>query len=182
MVEPGDLMTRQEEAVGRENSEPCPCLSGLSYPSCCRPYHKGEIAPATAEQLMRSRYSAFALHQSAYLLRTWHPSTRPKAVDPDEGLVWRGLKIIALADGGPADLWGQVEFIATATVGSRSVELHERSRFVREDGQWLYVDGEVSADEGSRPAKRAKVGRNAPCPCGSGQKAKRCGCDKSVIN
>ena len=179
MVESGFVMAREGTEVGNENSGACPCLSGLGYADCCHPCHSGEIIAASAEQLMRSRYSAYVKEQTAYLLRTWHPSTRPEVIDLDGGLSWCGLTIISSAGGGPADDFGQVEFMATAKVGNRSVELHERSRFVREHGQWLYVDGEVSADEQSRPAKRTKVGRNAPCPCGSGQKAKRCGCGKS---
>jgi len=92
---------------------------------------------------MRSRYTAFALRDAAYLHRTWHPSTRPRAIDLDDDLEWRRLVIVGKAAGGPFDREGVVEFEAFWRQGDQRGSLRERSRFVREDRRWLYVDGDV---------------------------------------
>lgn len=126
----------------------CPCLSGLTYDECCGPLHRGERAAPTAEALMRSRYSAFAVGDPAYLRATWHPSTRPAAIDLDDATVWRRLDVLATSGGGPFDTRGTVEFRASYSDPSGRGSLHEVSRFVREDGAWTYVDGSV--DPGRR--------------------------------
>jgi SEC-C motif-containing protein len=105
--------------------------------------HDGTRAAATAEQLMRSRYSAFAVGDEAYLLRSWHPSTRPASVDLDAGTTWRRLDILAVRSGGPFDRDGVVEFRATYRDADGTGTLHEVSRFVREDAGWQYVDGDL---------------------------------------
>ena len=88
---------------------------------------------------MRSRYAAFVLHNAEYLLATWHVSTRPKSVAFEEGLKWLGLRVVATVAAGER---AEVEFIARYRVGGASAErLHERSRFIREEGRWFYVDG-----------------------------------------
>lgn len=123
---------------------PCPCSSGAAdapgYDACCGRFHRGAGRPATAEELMRSRYSAFALGLDDYVFTTWHPRTRPDDVHSDPGTTWIGLRIVGTVDGGPDDEAGEVEFVA-AYVGGR---MHERSRFARRAGRWLYVDGDVS--------------------------------------
>lgn len=91
---------------------------------------------------MRSRYVAFVEGREDYLLATWHSSTRPASVSPDPDRRWLGLDVRATRAGGPNDAEGEVEFVARARVRGRGVRLHERSRFVREDGQWRYLDGE----------------------------------------
>ncbi|ABW15161.1 SEC-C motif domain protein [Parafrankia sp. EAN1pec] len=118
----------------------CPCGSHREYAQCCEPFHLGSPAP-TAEALMRSRYSAFARGLAPYLLRTWHPSTRPDRLDLDAGTTWRALQIVDTVNGGPDDDTGVVEFraIARSADGERRVQ-HERSTFTRIDGRWLYVD------------------------------------------
>ncbi|PJJ65056.1 YchJ family protein [Compostimonas suwonensis] len=125
----------------------CPCLSGLVYDECCGPLHEGLLTGAatapTAERLMRARYSAFALGRPEYLLGTWHPSTRPKALELEAGRQWRRLDILGTEHGGPFDTEGVVEFRAFYRIGGDRGELHERSRFVREAGRWLYLDGEL---------------------------------------
>jgi SEC-C motif-containing protein len=121
----------------------CPCGSGLSYGECCGPLHAGERRAATAEQLMRSRYSAFAVGDAAYLRSTWHPSTRPAVLDPEPGLVWRRLDVVRTEGGGPFDRAGTVEFRAFWRQGEGRGVLHERSRFVRAGGEWFYVDGDI---------------------------------------
>lgn len=116
---------------------------------------------------MRSRYSAFALGNRDYLLATWHPSTRPAFLDRS-GPRWLGLEVQAVAQGTADDTAGQVTFTARYQADGRIGELRERSRFVREGGRWFYLDGD--------PAEPAavRIGRNDPCPCGSGRKYKRC--------
>ena len=124
---------------------PCPCGSGLPYAECCGRLHDGTAPAATAEHLMRSRYSAFALAKPAYLLATWHPSTRPRTLDLDPDVRWTGLDVLGTTGGSLLEAEGSVEFRAHYRVGGRSGTQHERSRFVRADGQWRYLDG-VSLD------------------------------------
>ncbi|GAA4626469.1 MULTISPECIES: YchJ family protein [Cellulomonas] len=121
----------------------CPCLSGLPYAECCGPLHAGRVAAGTAEQLMRSRYSAFAVGDADYLGRTWHPSTRPADLTPDPDLRWYRLDVVMTRAGGPTDDHGVVEFRAFYRHPDGPGSLHEVSRFVRERGAWLYVDGAV---------------------------------------
>ncbi|MFT4135004.1 YchJ family protein [Microbacterium sp.] len=107
--------------------------------------------PRTAEELMRSRFEAFRRADAAWLLRTWHPSTRPADLDLTDNPRWRGLQIVATERGGVADASGVVEFRATFLADGGGVGiLHERSRFVREDGRWFYLDGDIAPSEGSR--------------------------------
>lgn len=119
----------------------CPCLSGLTYDACCGRLHAGAATAQTAEQLMRSRFSAFAVSDPAYLLRTWHPSTRPPTLELDHDRRWYRLDIVATREGGPFDRTGIVEFEAHHRGPGGAGTQHEVSRFVREDGHWLYVDG-----------------------------------------
>ncbi|MEO8297962.1 MAG: YchJ family metal-binding protein [Burkholderiales bacterium] len=122
----------------------CPCDSALPYADCCGRYHTGlqALQAPDALALMRSRYSAFVLHLSKYLLATWHPTTRPATLAPDEpGLRWLGLQVrehrVIDAD------HAEVEFVARSKLGGRAHRLHERSRFVREQGRWYYIDGQI---------------------------------------
>ena len=120
----------------------CPCGSGLRYDACCGPLHDG--APAvTAEALMRSRYAAYSLGLEDHVFRTWHPATRPADLTATPGLVWTGLDVVAVRDGGAGDDTGQVEFRARYRSGGAEHELHEVSRFERRHGRWVYVDGTV---------------------------------------
>ncbi|WP_431676973.1 YchJ family protein [Kitasatospora sp. KL5] len=119
-------------------ADPCPCGSGGPYGGCCGRLHRGEAAAATAEQLMRSRYSAFAVRDEAYLLRTWHPDARPPRVGFDPGLQWTGLEILETADGGPFHTEGTVRFRAHFTDGGEPGAMEEHSTFVRLDGAWVY--------------------------------------------
>jgi SEC-C motif-containing protein len=101
------------------------------------------VWPETAEALMRSRFEAFRNGDSAWLRATWHSSTRPRRLDLADNPHWRGLQIVDTVGGGPSDDEGIVEFRATYLGGGRLHVLHERSRFVREDGRWYYVDGTI---------------------------------------
>ena len=118
----------------------CPCGGG-PYTECCEPFHVGLAEAPTAEALMRSRYSAFALGLGDYLWRTWHPRTRPERVALDD-TDWVGLEILDVADGTERDQTGIVEFVAHYRDGRRRGRMRERSRFERRGGRWLYVDGE----------------------------------------
>ena len=137
------------------SASPCPCGSAKAYGGCCGRWHAGPLhlqAP-DAPALMRSRYSAFVLGLTDYLLATWHTSTRPAALPPNEpGLKWLGLDLRgsglgepgAAAAGAGADIhraW--VEFVARSKLGGRAHRSHETSRFVREDGRWFYLDGDL---------------------------------------
>lgn len=140
----------------------CPCCSNLDYSECCQPLHQGQ-AVTSAEALMRSRFSAFALGNSEYLLNSWHPSTRPASLELDKNEQWLMLNILATGTD-----W--VHFTATFREQAASKEflvLEEKSQFVQENGHWLYVDGE-------HQVSTLKVGRNDDCPCASGKKFKKC--------
>lgn len=124
-----------------EASAACPCGSTKKYSQCCGPLHAGAVA-STAEALMRSRYSAYVAELEPYVLATWHATTRPSALDPDEGqkITWLGLSVKRHASTGEDS--ATVEFVARYRIGGASaVRLHEISRFVREDGRWFYLDG-----------------------------------------
>jgi SEC-C motif domain protein len=126
----------------------CLCGTARPYAACCGLWHArhaadGVLAAPTPEALMRSRYSAFVLDLRDYLRASWHASTRPAALEPPEpGLKWLGLDVkrSAMQD---AD-HGIVEFVARSKLGGRAHRLHELSRFVRENGEWFYVDGDLS--------------------------------------
>ena len=125
---------------------PCPCGrtnpkgQALSFEACCAPYHAGQAAP-DAESLMRSRYSAFVRGDVPYLLATWHHSQRPAELELDAGAKWLGLEIKQHRITG--EHTAEVEFVARFRVGGKAIRQHERSRFVREEGRWYYVDGDV---------------------------------------
>jgi SEC-C motif-containing protein len=120
----------------------CDCGSGRPYGRCCGPLHAGAPAP-DAEALMRSRYSAYVRGDAGYLLRSWHPSTRPATLgfDPDarKRPVWLGLQVKSHVPTG-ADT-AEVVFVAKYRIGGGSVvRMREHSRFVREHGHWSYLD------------------------------------------
>ncbi|MGW6296910.1 YchJ family protein [Streptomyces sp. NPDC055058] len=117
----------------------CPCGLPGTYEECCGRLHSGAAAAPTAERLMRSRYSAFAVRDAGYLLRTWHPRTRPARLDLDPAMRWTGLEILDTTDGSAFHQTGTVTFRASYRGGS----LRERSRFERVGGAWVYVDGDV---------------------------------------
>ncbi len=124
----------------------CPCDSGLPYARCCGPLHTGAPAP-DAKALMRSRYSAYVLGNADYLRASWHASTRPAHLSlagaPGQRTVWLGLKVESHASTGPDT--AEVVFTARLRAGGGSAQrMHERSRFVRQDGHWFYVDGDVA--------------------------------------
>lgn len=121
-------------------ADACPCGLPAAYLACCGRYHAGPLhlmAP-DPQALMRSRYSAFVKDVRAYLLETWHVSTRPADIEaPEQGLVWLGLDVrrAVMSD----ERHGLVEFVARSKLGGRAHRLHEISLFVREDGRWVYL-------------------------------------------
>ncbi len=119
----------------------CPCGRAEGYAQCCGAFHAGAGA-ANAEALMRSRYSAYVLRLEAYLLATWHPDTRPARLEFEDGLRWLGLDVRRheAVDATHA----RVEFVARYKIGGRAGRLHETSHFIREDGRWYYLDGDIA--------------------------------------
>lgn len=162
-------------SVSIRNEDPCLCSSGMTYSSCCQPVIDGRTRATTAESLMRSRYTAYCLGASDYLQKTWSETTRPVEFDMNEPpMAWTGLRVIGSEAGGPEDEWGAVEFVASFDVSGEVGQLHERSVFVREQGEWRYRDGTTGVPTTRKPDK---LGRNEPCHCGSGKKYKKCCCD-----
>jgi SEC-C motif-containing protein len=168
----------------------CPCGSGADEGECCGPILGGVPAP-TALALMRSRYTAYARRAVPYLIATHDPATRSSVNRAAlttwcRDTAWRGLEIVDTVAGGADDTTGVVEFIAHGVSRGAPFSQRERSRFRRVDGRWYYTDAEgtpsvrSTAAAGSSPAPlppalaASRPGRNDPCPCGSGQKYKRC--------
>jgi SEC-C motif-containing protein len=155
----------------------CPCGSGAELEACCGPVISGESPAPTAEALMRSRYTAFVRGEPDHIINTYAREKRaaidrPTVTGMFGSVDWIGLEILNTTGGGETDSTGTVEFAARFRKDG-GVRVHrERSRFRREAGRWVYVDGDVHPDTG--PATFARVGRNQPCPCGSGRKFKKC--------
>lgn len=156
--------------------ESCPCGSGSDYAACCEPIISGNKPAETAEQLMRARYSAHVKAKLDFLYDSTHPAHREgydrKATrEWSENSEWQGLEIVKTALGGPRDETGEVEFIACFRDRDGIHRHHELGRFQRENKQWLFTEG---IPVKSQPISATKVGRNDPCPCGSGKKYKKC--------
>jgi SEC-C motif domain protein len=151
-------------------AQSCPCGSKKKIQYCCGKYLAGKETPATAEQLMKSRYTAFCQGNIDYLIATLHLDKR-QSTDRQElaktikNTSWLGLTIINKSQGTKNDSLGFVEFVAVFRTNEPQ-QLHERSRFQKIDGQWFYVDGEILPD--LIPQK------NDNCWCGSNKKYKKC--------
>jgi SEC-C motif domain protein len=117
----------------------CPCGLGEPYEACCGPMHSGQTPAPDAERLMRSRYSAFAMRDADYLLRTWHPDHRPSRIDLDASREWQRLEVLGATRGSFLDTEGTVEFRAHYRQRGAPGSQHENSAFARLDGRWLYV-------------------------------------------
>ena len=131
-----------------KSNSPCPCQSdkatNVSYGECCQAYLTGIAFPATAEKLMRSRYSAYALGNLEYIKQTWHPDTLPSDLRLVPGQTWLGLKIKRVEAGTENDTAGIVEFIAKSKRNGRARRMHEVSEFEKLNGRWVYVRGDYS--------------------------------------
>lgn len=149
----------------------CPCKSGKLYADCCAPILNNKCIAETAEQLMRSRYTAFTLADSTYLLKSWASETKPSTLNvEDESVIqWIGLDIEECTNGGLLDMDGSVTFTASFISSGQLCHLHEKSNFIKRDGHWYYLGGKTKSTA-------QKVGRNEKCPCGSGKKYKKCCC------
>jgi SEC-C motif-containing protein len=156
----------------------CPCGTGRDYAACCGRYIDGEASAPTAEALMRSRYTAYTRANIDYVAETHDPATRAShdaegARAWAEGSQWLGLEILATEAGGEDDDSGKVEFVARFRNDDGEQEHREVSTFSKLDGAWYFTSGEVRGPQQVRRAS-PKVGRNDPCPCGSGKKYKKC--------
>ncbi|MDK9739810.1 YchJ family protein [Vibrio sp. D404a] len=164
----------------------CPCGSKQCYATCCEIAHNDHHSVTTPEQLMRSRYSAHVLGLVDYVVNTYHPSCH--AEEQREGIAesidsdWAGLEVVNAEPGANNDE-GYVEFKAYFNEDGAQYCMQERSRFVREDGLWFYIDGEFPEQSQPEPeidprlnqtVESFKIGRNDPCICGSGKKYKKC--------
>ncbi|MEL6136454.1 MAG: YchJ family protein [Cyanobacteria bacterium J06626_23] len=148
----------------------CPCGSQQPYAVCCEPYVTGTTPAPTAEALMRSRYTAYCVGNADYLFKTHHPSKRTfearmQLAKSIKSTRWQGLTVLDTQKGQAMDETGVVEFVAIYS-DPEPGQLHERSRFKRQNGRWFYLDGQLL------PPLRPK--RNDPCWCGSGKKYKVC--------
>ena len=156
----------------------CSCGSGQEYSACCEPFIRGTERAPTAERLMRSRYTAYARGQVDYLVKTHDPRTRSPRLR-EAAKKWArdaeftGLTVMECTGGGVNDTEGTVEFRATYIEDGTEKTLSERSEFRKQDDRWLYVQGGAPT-AGTVKRSSAKVGRNDPCPCGSGKKYKKC--------
>jgi SEC-C motif domain protein len=153
----------------------CPCGLGEDYGACCGRFHGGAAAP-TAELLMRSRYSAFAVGDAAYLLRTWHSSTRPRKLELDPACRWTRLAVLETRGGGLFDTDGTVSFRAVYVVDGRRGVLDETSRFVREAKRWVYLGPVDAQSAGGRALGRScgKMGACPSMPCSRQPRAESC--------
>jgi SEC-C motif-containing protein len=154
----------------------CYCGSKKDFDQCCEPIIAGKVKPANPEALMRSRYSAFALADVAYIEKTTDPSQRD-TFDREGTLHWAkssewlGLEIVEAPVPEATATTGQVEFIAKYKHEGQESTHHERSEFKKRDGQWYFVDGRLVQEPF---VASDKIGRNDPCPCGSQKKYKKC--------
>ena len=166
-----------------KKEDTCPCNSGKCYGECCQPILDGLKNAETAEALMRARYSAYVTEHVAFLKNS---SVKAVQDEFDEAAStawsraarWHGLEILRTEKGGAGDTTGVVEFRATYTANNEFCNHHEVATFVKEADGWKFEDGELV---GEKPELREqpKIGRNDPCPCGSGKKYKKC-CGKNA--
>lgn len=165
-------------SLGKVNMDQCPCESGKKYDACCGPVIAGAETAATAEALMRSRYSAFVKKQVDYLRESLHPDYRhdyDSAASRQwaETSEWVKLEVLKTEGGGEDDKEGTVEFIATYRQKNATIPHHELGNFSRKNGMWYYTDGKLIS-QGTVRNEGPKIGRNDPCICDSGKKYKKC--------
>jgi SEC-C motif-containing protein len=176
-----ESVAKQSESVhtpGPMTTTSCPCGTGKNYSTCCEPLLEGRQSAPTAEALMRSRYTAYVKGAIPYIFNTSAPESRQ---DFDEAGVsewsqrseWRGLEIKRVEAGAASDTHGTVEFVARYALSGEEHAHHEVAEFRKTDGTWFFVDERAVKGPPSR-RDAPKVGRNDLCPCGSGQKFKKC--------
>ncbi len=160
----------------------CPCGSKKSYDNCCGPFLAGSATPKTPEELMRSRYTAFTKADIDYVAKTMKGQAAKDFDRPDtkrwmEQSQWLSLEILDSGVDKKNPSIGFVDFIAKYIEGKKARTMHEISQFHLENGRWYYIDGKFVGDKIETQTSN-KIGRNDPCPCGSGKKFKKC-CGKS---
>ena len=161
-----------------KNDELCPCASGKTYGQCCGPILSGARKADTAAELMRARYSAYAVGDINFLYASSGPEARAEfdkdsTRDWSKNATWSGLEVLETEAGGKDDEEGFVSFIARYAANGQACEHREKSYFKKIDGEWRFIDGVIANTEPYR-REEPKVGRNDPCPCGSGKKYKKC--------
>lgn len=172
-----NIMADTNEETPKDNNL-CPCGSGVAFDECCGPYLMGDKPAPTATKLMRARYTAYAMGSIDYLYRTSCPKIQ-KSFDAEgskrwsESAEWSGLDVLREEDGGENDETGIVEFVAKYSIKDNAFEHHEIAEFEKIDGEWRFIDGKIVGPEPIR-REEPKIGRNDPCPCGSGKKYKKC--------
>ena len=149
-------------------SKSCYCGNTKTFQNCCEPIILQQQLATSAEQLMRSRFSAFYTKNEAWLEASWDESTRSKTLQFEDGLKWLDLTIIQSSNSDKTH--STVEFEARYLKAGKVQAIHENSRFIKHGLQWLYIDGDYL----KTTFKAFKVGRNDPCPCNSGLKFKSC--------
>ena len=156
----------------------CPCASGKPYGECCEPIIKGTRQAATAVELMRARYSAYAVGDVKFLYNSSGPKVQGEFDEKStrewsKSATWNGIEVTETERGGEADADGYVSFIARYTANNQACEHRERSYFKKIDGVWRFIDGQIDTGQ-PWLREEPKIGRNDPCPCGSGKKYKKC--------
>ena len=156
----------------------CPCLSAKKYTHCCEPFLIQKQKPKTAEDLLRSRYTAFVLGHIDYIVSTHHSKTahevnRQEIEEWSQSSEWQGLKILQKEAGEAGDSQGTIVFHAQYTVNGKVNDHFEKALFEKENGDWKFKDGQ-GIQQGTFVRSEPKVGRNDPCSCGSGKKYKKC--------
>jgi SEC-C motif-containing protein len=162
----------------KDAKELCPCGSELTPQNCCLPLIQGKKKPVTAEQLLRSRYTAFTRGDVDYILNTHHSKTRSdvkreEIEDWSKSSEWLGLKIVQKEGGEEKDNQGSIVFCAGYRADGKVNEHWEQSLFEKEEGEWRFLDAR-GVQVGPYRRTEPKIGRNDPCPCGSGKKNKKC--------
>ncbi len=165
-----------------DNNELCPCGSGKKYSDCCEKIIKGSVKALTAEALMRARYSAYVKQEIDFIMNSCEKGDKIAEIDRkatedwSRNSKWHGLKILRTEKGGEGDDEGVVEFEAEYTSKGMHDVHHEIGGFKKINGEWFYSEGMMRPTTVVREGR--KVGRNEPCPCGSGKKYKQC-CGKN---
>ena len=147
----------------------CPCGSGRPFPVCCEPFLEGQSFPETAEELMRSRYSAYAQGNVDYVLATQVEQDREAVKNWSDRATFQALRVLTTEGGGAGDSEGLVDFEADYLAQGVAQTHRERSTFRRIEDRWTFVKG-----QGVPVTAPPRVGRNDPCLCGSGKKFKKC--------
>jgi SEC-C motif domain protein len=156
----------------------CPCGREDSFQACCGLIIEGHSSAETAEALMRARYAAYATQHVDYIVASHHPDTlgdvdRHAIAKLSREARWLGLEILSVEGGAPGEDEGIVEFVARYEIQGRPMAHRERSLFRRHHGRWYFHSGQRPKQPTSRRTQ-PKIGRNDPCPCGSGKKYKKC--------